>query len=168
MSTDQTSHRHPPSRAADSPHGQARAVRAPRESIVLDGALFWGELTRTHGALDAARLGRDAAELSREHAEAAQHVAEGALAAAWREIVQLREQVEFLEEQVRSTRAYLADVTEESIAELVAERAALLEEVGILDRARATDADLDPGCVTRGENTIGESVRGPHHKSVHS
>jgi hypothetical protein len=143
MNTDQPSLKHPPTGAAEAQHDPApRAARSSRGPIVLDGARFWGELTRANEQLDTARLSRDVAELGKSSAEAAQHAAEVALQAALREVAELREKVAFLEEQVRSTRAYLTDVMEASLAELRAERAALLQELGMLDGALMHDAEL--------------------------
>jgi hypothetical protein len=122
---------------------ERRPNRGARHPIVLDGARFWGELTRAQQEIDTARLSRDAAELGRDHAEVGLATAEHALLMAFREISALQERVAFLEEQVRSTRAYYTDVMAMNAAEMGAERAALLEEVGMLEAALTATQHCD-------------------------
>ena len=125
---------------------ERRPGRGTREPIVLDGARFWRELTRAQQEIDTARLSRDAAELGRGQAEIGLATAERSLLVAFREIALLQERVAFLEEQVRSTRAFYLDVMEVNVAEMDVERAAFLEEVGMLEAAlAATDDCGEPG-----------------------
>jgi hypothetical protein len=122
---------------------ERRLDRDTRESLILDGARFWGELARAQLEIDTTRLSRNAAELGRGQAELGLASAERALIVAFREIAALQERVVFLEEQVRSTRAFYVDSMEMNVAAMNVERAALLEEVRMLEAALAAAGDFD-------------------------
>lgn len=75
---------------------------------------------------------RDAAERARTRAEAARDLAEAARDVAQADADRLGEQVAFLQEQIRSARAYHVDVVDTERATHHAERETLLQEMATM------------------------------------
>jgi septal ring factor EnvC (AmiA/AmiB activator) len=117
------------------------AMKRPAELVDTERARLVAELMRAQSARRSACAARNAAELARGHAERERDAAEAGSETARQTIAVLEEQVAYLQEQVRSNRDYLSEVVEADVADLRAERAALVRESAtlneeLLDRAR--------------------------------
>jgi hypothetical protein len=103
------------------------------ESADLEHARLVKELEREHLELATVHTARDAAEAARGLAESARNAAEVAGTLMREKVVLLKGQVDFLEEQMRSTRAYLVEAIEPELVDLRAERGALLQEIAVMN-----------------------------------